>query len=235
MFLARLAHRQRTPEIIDQPDLDPVQHVRALRGLARINRISASDAILWGPLYAFARQRPVRVLDIATGGGDVPIRLWQRARHAGVTLEVCGIDFSPTAVAQARENAAAAEAKVEFRQLDVLREDLPAGFDAITTSLFLHHLDEPEALELLRKMGQAAGSLVLVNDLIRSRLGYLAAYLGTRVLTRCPVVHVDGPRSVEGAFTMMEARTLAERAGLHGAEVSWRWPWRYLLAWRRPA
>jgi 2-polyprenyl-3-methyl-5-hydroxy-6-metoxy-1,4-benzoquinol methylase len=235
MFLARLAQRQRRPEIMDQPDLDPAQHRHALRGLARINRISASDAILWRPLCALAQPgRPLRVLDVATGGGDVPIRLWQRARRAGIALEVCGIDVSPVAITAAQQNARTAQADVKFRRLDVLREELPHGFDAITSSLFLHHLDEAEALALLNNMRQAAASVVLINDLIRSRLGYLAAYLGTRVLSRCPVVHIDGPRSVEGAFTRAEVRTLAERAGLHGATLTWRWPWRYLLAWRRP-
>jgi 2-polyprenyl-3-methyl-5-hydroxy-6-metoxy-1,4-benzoquinol methylase len=236
MFLARLAQRQRQPEIMDRPDLDPVQHARALRGLARINRISASDAILWRPLTSLARSgQPLRVLDVATGGGDVPIRLWQRAQRAGLALEIRGIDVSATAIAEARQNARAAHASVEFAQLDVLRDELPSDCDVVTSSLFLHHLDEADALILLRKMGQAARRLVLVNDLLRGRLGYLAAYLGTRVLSRCPIVHVDGPRSVEGAFTGAEARALAERAGLHGAALSWRWPWRFLLEWRRPA
>jgi hypothetical protein len=62
----------------------------------------------------------------------------------------------------------------------------------------------------------------------------LAAQLGSRVLTTSHVVHVDGPRSVEGAFTRAEALALAERAGLNGARVSRRWPFRWLLTWRRP-
>ena len=57
--------------------------------------------------------------------------------------------------------------------------------------------------------------------------------LATRVLSGSRVVHVDGPRSVEGAFTALEAQKLAERAGLAGARVSRRWPCRYLLSWSR--
>jgi 2-polyprenyl-3-methyl-5-hydroxy-6-metoxy-1,4-benzoquinol methylase len=238
MFLASLAQRHRQPEIIDQPDLDPRQHVHALRGLARINRFSASDRILWRPIADLARAspgRPLRVLDIATGGGDVPIRLWQRAQRAGLALELSGTDASATAVEHARQNAEQAGAAVKFFPLDVLREELPTGFDVLTTSLFLHHLEEPDALALLQKMGHAAGQMLLVNDLLRSRLGYLVAWSGTRLLTRSPVVHFDGPRSVEAAFTMAEARNLAERAGLSGVTLGWRWPWRFLLTWRRPA
>ena len=83
-------------------------------------------------------------------------------------------------------------------------------------------------------MGAAARRAVLINDLARSTAGLMLAHVATRLLTRSPVVHVDGPRSVEGAFTAEEARQLAERAGLHGSTVGRRWPFRYLLMWRRP-
>jgi SAM-dependent methyltransferase len=221
---------------MDQPGLDPSQHMRALRGLARVNRISASDRILWRPLAALLRAKPGRplcVLDIATGGGDVPIRLWQRARRAGVAIDLTGVDVSPTAIDHARANARRVGAKVDFATLDALHDPLPDGFDVIASSLFLHHLDETQAIGLLARMGASAQRLVLVNDLVRSRLGYLLAWLGTRTLSRSPIVHVDGPRSVEAAFTMAEAKVLAQAAGLSGVTVAWRWPWRFLLTWER--
>ena len=65
--------------------------------------------------------------------------------------------------------------------------------------------------------------------------GWLLAHVGTRLLSRSWVVHTDGPRSVAGAFTVAELRELAAEAGLVGAEVAWRWPFRMLLTWRRPS
>ena len=76
---------------MDQPDLDPALHVRALRGLARINRISGSGGNVWTPIQKLAAAnegRPLRVLDMATGGGDVPIWLWKKARLAGCELDI---------------------------------------------------------------------------------------------------------------------------------------------------
>jgi hypothetical protein len=75
--------------------------------------------------------------------------------------------------------------------------------------------------------------MVLVNDLVRSRIGYILAFAGSRVLSRSPIVHFDGPCSVAAAFTRDEARQMAQRAGLEGARVDWRWPWRFLLQWQR--
>jgi hypothetical protein len=76
--------------------------------------------------------------------------------------------------------------------------------------------------------------MVLINDLIRSRLGYVLAYLGTRILTGSKIVRYDGPQSVRAAFTIPEAQQLAEQAGLQNAAISRHWPARFLLRWRVP-
>jgi len=221
---------------MDQPGLEPGRHRQALHGLRRINFWSGSAGILWPPLAALARAspRPVRVLDLASGGGDVAIRLQRRAHRAGLPLVVEGCDVSAVAVEHAVREAERQGTPVRFFRADALADDLPGDYDVVVCSLFLHHLTEDQAVELLRRMGAAAGRLVLVNDLVRSRPGLLLARVGTRLLSRSPVVHVDGPRSVEGAFTVEEARVLAERAGLGGATVERRWPCRYLLTWVRP-
>jgi SAM-dependent methyltransferase len=227
-----LTRRNRQPELMDQPRLGEEAHRVALRGLARVNWLSGSVRILWRPIRDLARRRPgerLRILDVAAGGGDVAIGIWRRARRHRLSVDVDGCDLSPTALACAEERARRQGAEVRFFRRDVLAEPLPDGYDVVTCSLFLHHLDEEPAVELLRRMGAVARWLVLVNDLERSTAGYRAAYIGTRLLSRSPIVHVDGPRSVEGAFTLSEARDLAERAGLQGATVERRFPFRFLL------
>jgi hypothetical protein len=52
-------------------------------------------------------------------------------------------------------------------------------------------------------------------------------------LSRSPVVRHDGPVSVAAAFSLAEARMLAQRAGLYGASLVRRWPCRFLLSWSR--
>jgi hypothetical protein len=82
-------------------------------------------------------------------------------------------------------------------------------------------------------MATATGHLVLVNDLRRGVYGFSLAYLASRVLTRCDVVHVDALRSVRAAFTPNELRQMANQAGLQGALINHRWPARMLLQWQR--
>ncbi|HTU21455.1 MAG TPA: methyltransferase domain-containing protein [Gemmataceae bacterium] len=231
-----LRQRQCCPEIMDQPDLKAEPHIEALRALARINYFSNSAGILWPNLAELARTmapRVPRVLDIATGGGDVPIRLWRRAQRAGIDLHLEGCDLRPVALEHARKCAASTGAPIRFFEYDARSGPTLTGYDAIMCSLFLHHQDEGQAIALLRRMADMAGRLVLVNDLERRWIGWLAAHVVSRVLTTSYVVHVDGPLSVAAAFTPCEALALADRAGLSGARVDRRWPFRWLLTWRR--
>lgn len=222
--------------MMDDPSLDPAAHAQALRGLVRINWWSASPRILWPPLRSWMRRhgrRKAKVLDVATGAGDVPVALWRLARHAGFDLEIAGCDASAQAVACARQRAAQLRAPLETFVMDATAQVPPPGFDIITCSLFLHHLEESDAITVMRRMAAAAGGLVMVNDLIRSRAGLVLAYAGTRLLSRSPIVHADGPRSVHAAFTVEEARALAAQAGWRGATVRRRWPCRFLVTWQK--
>lgn len=158
------------------------------------------------------------MLDLATGGGDVPLGLWQRGRRAGLCLDIAGVDCSPRAVDIARQRAKQSGANVHFETMNVLEKTLPGGFDVILASLFLHHLDHAEAVGLLARMAAAARLAVLVNDLVRSRMNLLLVALGARLLTTSRVVRTDASLSVRAAFTIGELRDLARAADLHGAD-----------------
>ena len=230
----RVAKRVREPELMDAPDLAPERHAHALRGLSRLNRWSGSVGIMWQPIARLAqdRNRPLRILDLATGAGDIPIGLWHRARRAGVPLDIRGVDLSQRAIQWAQQRADRAGVDVQFDVLDVLSEPLPMDFDVVISSLFLHHLNEDQAIQLLACMKRSAGSLVVVNDLIRCSRGLLLAHLAARLFTTSDVVHTDAALSVRAAFTVDEIRELASAAGLDDVQIRRRWPSRMLLTWR---
>ena len=232
-----LQRRDRQPEVMDQPGLDPAEHARALAGLRRINRISGLAASLLKPIEALARRRgdaPLQVLELACGGGDTAIDLALMAQQRGLALELRACDLNPEAVRIAEANAQRRSASVEFFCADALAAPpAPGEADVVFCSLFLHHLPDADAERLLALMAQRARHLVLVNDLIRSRVGYALAWAGTHLLSRSWVVHTDGLLSVRAAFQPAEVLAMAERAGLAGASLQRCWPERYLLRWER--
>ena len=223
--------------MMDQPDLDVRQHRHALTALGRANAISRTTAALWPAVREAASAvgaRPLRVLDVACGGGHVVVSLARRAAIEGIPLDVTGCDVSAVALDYARALAERTGVKgVRFVRADALCDPMPGGIDVMLCTLFLHHLADADAATLLRRMRDAAGQMVVVSDLRRTRLGYCFAWVGCRLLSRSRVFHVDGTRSVAAALTTAEARAMAGRAQLTGARVSQIWPQRWLLVWRQ--
>lgn len=230
-----LKSRHLLPERMDDPHLDRPLHFQALRGLARINRWTRNASLSYRPLRELAQMAGrdrLRVLDIGTGAGDVPIALCRRADREGLLLEIEACDVSPQAIEFAKENIRRANVSIKLFPLDVLNEEIPGRYDVVMCSTFLHHFTESQAVEILRKMTSAAELRVIVVDLVRSPLNWGQAWLATRIFSRSQVVHYDGPQSIRAAFTLSEIHRLAEEAGLKDIRLRRSWPCRFVLVGR---
>ena len=225
--------QKRVPEIMDSPDIPPESHHRALAGLEHINAWSDSAGIVWSQIQPLlASGRALRVLDVATGGGDVPIALWKKAAQCGAKVELAGCDKSPVAIEHANGNAKKHGASIRWFTWNLFTDPVPQGYDVIVSSLFMHHLDEAQAVDFLKTLAAGATERLIVNDLRRSAAGWLLA-LSTACVLRSRVVLVDGPRSVRAAYSMREAAGLAERAGLKNITIEPRFPFRFVMTWSR--
>lgn len=242
--------RSRVPELMDDPDLDRALHVEALDGLDMLNKLSGSASALWAELRKFensmangrsVERRTIRVLDVATGSGDNVIKLAQLAARRNAEFEFVGTDISPTAIDYAQNKATKSahavspshsKLNVSFQKLDVLNEKIPVGFDVVMTSLFTHHLDPGDVVRLLKNMHASGARMILVNDLVRSRMSYAIVWLASRLVTRSHVVHYDGPVSVQASYTPDEMKNMSLEAGLNGCTVKLHPPCRQILIWR---
>lgn len=233
-----LAERNRQPELMDQPGLDPATHHHALDGLRTTNAISRTSQVIWRGIKELDETlnngRPLRILDIASGGGDVVRGVAKLAAKYGADVEAHGCDINATAVQYAEDAASAAKLSgTRFFQFDALVDALPEEYDVLMSTLFFHHLTREDGKQLLTRMAKAARIGVLVDDLCRTRLGYFFAWAGGRLLTRSPIVHTDGPLSVSAAYTTSEFRQLTEEAGLTDVTIRRHWPQRFLMSWKK--
>ncbi len=230
--------RVRVEELMDDPALDPLEHHVALAGLKRLNAWSRSARILWPDIARMAelmnmQGRPLRVMDVATGSGDGPMKMAMLARRRGLNIEWTLCDCSARALEVAAHTAQSIGERVNLVCVDLLRAELPVRADVVISSLFMHHLDRDTGESALRTMASAADLAVGIADLDRSKFGLSLAWVGSRVLTRSRVVHFDAIASVRAAFTVDEAQAMAIDAGLHGASVTRAWPARWKLWWQR--
>jgi 2-polyprenyl-3-methyl-5-hydroxy-6-metoxy-1,4-benzoquinol methylase len=228
--------RRVVDEIMDGPNVPPSDHARALAGLRRINAVSNAAAQMAKPVIRFAREQKLThltMLDIACGGGDVPVAIAKAAAQSGLTIKLTLLDRSETALKLASATAHAGGISAETIQANLLDTAILPSFDVVTCSLFLHHIAQADAvIDLLARIRTIARRLVVISDLRRCRTGLLAAWIGGRIFSRSPIVHFDAPASVRAAWTIAELANFAARARMDGAKIESCRPWRILLTYQ---
>ncbi len=206
-------------ELLDGPLDDLAALAGNLRDLRRINRWLGGVELSAAGIEALAAHRlEVTLLDVGTGGADIPVALLQAAERRGRRLAVVGIDNRPEIVTAAR--AAAEAGSIDLARLEIMVGDgrsIPfsdRSYDVAHASLVLHHLEPDDAVRLLHEMGRIARLGIVVNDLERSRLGWLGAWLIGHLLTGNRYTRRDAPLSVRRAYRRAEASELIRAAGL---------------------
>jgi ubiquinone/menaquinone biosynthesis C-methylase UbiE len=212
----RLVHGH---ELLDGPLDDEAALAGNLRDLARINRWLGGVALSRRALEALVLRASangppaaIDILDVGTGGADIPAALVDRG-VLGSPVRATGIDVRPEVVVAARR-------RIGNRPIDLRVGDgrsLPFGdgaFDVVHASLVLHHLDEPDGIALLAEMSRVGRLGVVVNDLGRARIHWLGAWLIGHLLTTNRLTRADAPMSVRRAWTRREMLGLLDRAGL---------------------
>lgn len=200
------------PELMDRPQ--PVTPALAsdLRNLRQLNRYFGSYRLIghflrrWLPAGGEAR-----IVDLATGSGDIPRLMVDYARSVGVSVSVDAIDQQPSTLEIARE-LSRGYPEIRFLQGDVLTFD-EGPYDLVLCSLALHHFEDEAAVRLLAHCRELSTRYVLVSDLRRGWLATVGVYLLTALVFREPMTRTDARLSAERAFSFNEFRTLARRAG----------------------
>jgi len=206
-------------ELLDGPLDHPDLLAGNLRDLRRINHWLGGAKASGAAVVALAAHRAeLALLDVGTGGADIPMALLSSGLGRGQRLSIVAIDHRPEIVALARQSvevAALPADRLDVRLADGRQLPFPdRSFDVAHASLLLHHLEPDDALELLREMGRVARLGVVINDLERSRVGWLGAWLVGHLLTGNRLTRHDAPLSVRRAYTATEAAGLLRAAGL---------------------
>ncbi len=209
-------------ELLDGPLDDPATLAGNLRDLGRANALlggvrlsrDAIDALV-GP--DAGRGAAVELLDVGTGGADIPAALLADWRRRGRSLAVTAVDERPEVLAAARLARPGLD-RIEGLRLEVADgRALPyedRSFDVAHTSLVVHHLEPADAVRLFGEMIRVSRRGIVVNDLARGRMALLGAWLLARLATRNPYSRHDAPLSVRRAYTIVEMRALLAVAGL---------------------
>jgi len=205
-------------ELLDGPLDDPAALAGNLRDLARINRLTGGTRLSERAIAALAARGDVAtILDVGTGGADIPMTLLARAASGGRRLVITATDSRAEVLAAARvaRPSIGEAAGLELAVADGRGLPYPDGaFDVAHASMVTHHLEPDDVVAFVRELRRVARNGVVVNDLVRGRVFWLGGWLLVHAIGTSRYTRHDGPLSVRRAYTRAELADLMAAAGL---------------------
>ncbi|KRF04004.1 hypothetical protein ASH00_15235 [Arthrobacter sp. Soil782] len=224
-----LASRNLTAiEEMDKPDCDPSKLDRTYAQFPLVNRSVAGWHRTWARYIrpVLPTSRTNTLLDIGSGGGDIPRALARWAARDGFRLEITAID--PDARANAFANSQPTTPGLTFRRAfssELVAEG--AQFDVVTSNHVLHHLAPDELSGLLSDSEKLGTRLALHSDLSRTRVGFALFSVATLPLPGS-YIREDGLTSIRRSYLAEELRAVVPS----GWRVERQVPFRNLLVHR---
>lgn len=216
---------------MDAPDADPVLLQRSLGFLRRINRWFGYRRSMLRHVRPLLDRVPtgqvVRVLDVGTGGADLPEAIVAMGAALGRSTCCVALDLHERTIELASQHVV--DPRIRFVRGDAVRLPFADGaFHVVTAGLFLHHLDDGQIVEVLREMSRVASVGIVVGDLLRRRRAYCWIRLFT--LLANPMVRHDAAVSVAQSFRRGELQDFCQRAGLSFLRFHEHFGHRFVLA-----
>lgn len=216
LLVAFAVKRQFDPavlEMMDRPQPVSPELERDLRNIRVLNRYCGSYRFV----SRFVRRwiKPgerVRLIDLATGSGDIPRLIVDRVRKIGAKVEIDALDRQSPTLEIAR-GLSTAYPEISYIEADILEWRPKEPYDIVFCLLALHHFSNRDAVRVLRRCCELSRKFVLVSDLRRGWLAKVGAYLLTALIFREPMTRHDARVSVARAFSFDEMADLAHQAG----------------------
>jgi 2-polyprenyl-3-methyl-5-hydroxy-6-metoxy-1,4-benzoquinol methylase len=200
------------PELMDRSQPVSSELENDLRNLRQLNRFFGSHCLVRNFLRRWIEPGDhVRIVDLATGSGDIPRLIVDYAQKIGAKVEVDALDRQPATLEIAR-NLSGNYPEISYVEANILEWRPAEPYDIVLCSLALHHFSDDDAVRLLRRCGELSRKFVLVSDLRRGLLATIGVYLLTALIFREPMTRYDGRVSAARAFSVAELDELAGRA-----------------------
>jgi 2-polyprenyl-3-methyl-5-hydroxy-6-metoxy-1,4-benzoquinol methylase len=200
-------------EMMDRPQPVSPELERDLERIRQLNHWFGSHRLV----SIFMRRwitpgAQMRVVDLATGSGDIPRLLVDYARRIGAQIEVDAFDRQAATLEIARR-LSAGYPEISYHEANILDWNSAEDYDISLCSLVLHHFSDDDAVKVLRRCRESSKRFVLLSDLRRGFLLRAGVYILTALIFREPMTRYDARLSAQRAFSFAEMRELAIQAG----------------------
>jgi 2-polyprenyl-3-methyl-5-hydroxy-6-metoxy-1,4-benzoquinol methylase len=219
-------------EIMDEADIPRADIRAALLEIEGINIRLGGYGVVTEALEGLSvKEEPITILDIGCGNGDMLRKISEWAKKKNKKVQLTGIDLNADTIEFASERSAGYD--IIYRTQDVFDDALMnERADVTTASLFCHHFEKEQLVQILRRMQALARKTVVINDLHRHWFAYYAIGVLTYFFAKSRLVRYDAKLSVARAFTRKDWEETLAAAGITNYTLRWRWAWRWQLVIR---
>ncbi len=224
-----MKNRSTELELLDANDIPRHDLFQNLRELETINRLLGGHRL---NRKAFRRSLPesmphtLRVVELASGGGDNLRDLARYCREKGIRATFTGVDLKSDCV------SFAVDASRDYPEITFVCSDyrdytpnhpIDIGF----SSLFCHHLNAEQINHYLKWNIRNVHSF-FINDLHRHAAAEWSIALLTRLFSKSYLVKNDAPASVRRGFSQADWIQLLDKNKIE-ATLTWHWAFRWMI------
>jgi ubiquinone/menaquinone biosynthesis C-methylase UbiE len=220
MFLKRSYEK----ELMDDFSLSDDGIAKALGELHTINKFLGGNSVTRKGLKFMMNdlKSGPKILDVGGGGSDILYDIKREFNH----IRIYSVDLNRYSCRYQKNMMN--NSKIicaDARRLPVKAK----SFEIVHASLFLHHFNEEEIVQLIGHFLYISKKGVIVNDLRRNFLAYYGISILTSLFSKSKFVKNDAPLSVRRAFHKKDIVKILSILGIKNYIIKRMWAFRFLV------
>ncbi|MEP5132283.1 MAG: SAM-dependent methyltransferase, partial [Nonlabens ulvanivorans] len=118
---------------------------------------------------------------------------------------------------------------IRFRESDILQIDsTEIECDILISTLTMHHFDDVEIIDFLKKFKEITTHSIIFNDLHRSRTAFILFQLVCLIFIRNEISKHDGLISIASGFKRADLKRYTKLVPFKNDLIQWKWSFRFI-------
>ena len=203
-------------EKLDDLNLHGEPLYKALQSLEWVNRWFGNHRSVIKAIHTIIKKevRPVRIIDLGCGGGDLALAVAKSLRQHKIECTITGIDGNANSLAYAKKKCAA-YTEINFIQADILSNQFSIQpCDILISSHFMYHFTADALVDFIKNNFSYISTALIFSELKRNRSAMRLFKFSSFFLPISKLAKEDGLLAIKRSFSEKEWLAILQQAGL---------------------